>query len=174
MEFVPIIETINGFFNSDSVLSCSKRITSFAFGAEDFCMEAELKKGVLKENHVLMNVISKLLLVARKNNLWFIDCVYTGFGSDEHLLKLKEEAEFTKNLGANGKLLIHPSHIDIANEVYSFSKEDIKKSKDFLAGFENLKNGSSVIVNEDGVMEDTPSYKKHNNFIRKAEELGYI
>jgi len=173
MEFVPIIETIKGFFNAHKILVCSKRITSFAFGAEDFCMESEIKKGNLKENPVLLNVISTLLLIAKQNNLWYIDCVYTGFGTEEHLNNLKEEAEFTKNFGANAKLLIHPSQIDVVNDIFSISKDEIQKAKEFLNDFENLKTGSFVVTH-DNIMEDTPSYKKYTKLLGKAKRLGYI
>ena len=173
LEFIPIIETLRGYFNAENVLSSSDRIKAFAFGAEDFRTEAGIEKGVLKENPVLMGVMSRLLLISKMNSLWFIDCVYTGFGNDEHLKKLKEEAEFTKSIGADGKLLIHPSQIEIVNEVYSLSKGDIKKSVDFLSDFEKIKHGSSVIA-YNNVMEDTPSYKLHKKFIEKAKRLGYI
>lgn len=172
IQFVPIIETIKGYYNREKILTASSRIKTFAFGAEDFSADTEINKGELQKNPLLVNVICDLLLIAKEKNLWFIDCVFTGYETEDHLQKLKKEALFTRRLGAEGKLVIHPSQIDIVNEVYSITQQEIEEAEAFIQKFNSLKDGCAVVAT-DYYMQDIPSYKKYSKLLKKAEELGY-
>lgn len=171
IKIVPIIETLDGYFNASQILSAVS-ISEFAFGAEDFCSDANIVKGNLKENPLLLEVISNLSLIAKHLKLWFVDCVYTGYETQLHLERLREESSFTKKLGTDGKLAIHPSQIEIINNVYSISHAEIELAENIVERFHKLESGGSVIA-DDFVMKDLPSLKSCQKLLEKAKMLGY-
>ena len=173
IEIIPIIETLEGYFHREEILSSSTKITAVAFGAEDFCLDADLEKGDLRNNLILNKVICDLSLLAKRFDIQFIDCVFTQYGTKAFLRQMRREAEHTRDIGANGKLLIHPSQIEIANSVYAIDQSEIKQSLNILKKFDGLTDGSSTIA-VNNVMMDTPSYKKAIKLINKAKKYGYL
>lgn len=175
VKFLPIIETVKGYFKAKEILGASKRIVGVAFGAEDFCMETDTYKDVLYENPLLIMVISQIILVSKLYKIDFIDCVYTGYKTSINLKKLKKEAEFSKNLGAKGKLIIHPSQIETVNDVYSISEEEIKYAMNFVEIFNDQSANSGYAVSniEENIMKDIPTYKKCKKIIQEAIDKGY-
>ncbi|NQT94061.1 MAG: CoA ester lyase [Lentisphaerae bacterium] len=173
VELIPIIETLEGYFHRDDILSASARITAVAFGAEDFCMESDIEKGDLRNNALLTKVLCDISLSAKKHGVQFIDCVFTQFGTKAFLRAMRREAEHTRDLGAEGKLLIHPSQVRIANSVYDIDQTEIEESARIVNEFRNLDDGSSALA-IDHIMVDVPSLKKAQRLIDKAVAWGYL
>jgi len=173
VELIATIETLQGYFHRDDILSASDRITAVAFGAEDFCMESDIEKGDLRNNALLTKVLCDISLSAKKHGVQFIDCVFTQFGTKAFLRAMRREAEHTRDLGAEGKLLIHPSQVRIANSVYDIDQTEIEESVRVVNEFRNLDDGSSALA-IDHIMVDVPSLKKAQRLIEKAAAWGYI
>ena len=173
VELIPTIETLEGYFHRDDILAASARITAVAFGAEDFCMESDIEKGDLRNNALLTKVLCDISLSAKKHGVQFIDCVFTQFGTKAFLRAMRMEAEHTRDLGAEGKLLIHPSQVRIANSVYDIDQTEIEESLRIVNEFRNLDDGSSTLA-IDHIMVDVPSLKKAQRLIGKAAAWGYI
>lgn len=78
---------------------------------------------------------------------------------------LIEETKKVKSLGYNGKLCIHPKHIDAIQEVFMPSDYEILKAKEIINTF-NQSNGNACSVN--GKMIDIPMVKMAQKIINLA------
>jgi len=73
-----------------------------------------------------------------------------GLWQDVHDLEgLKEEAKFNRQLGFAGEMIVHPSNVQIINEVYSPSEQEIAYYKKMVETFEiALQEGAGAILFE--------------------------
>ena len=72
-------------------------------------------------------------LAASAFGLRAIDCPYGDFNDNEGFEKL---AKSSYSLGYNGKMLIHPNQINIANKIFSPSEKELFEAKEMLIEIE--------------------------------------
>lgn len=73
-----------------------------------------------------------------------------GLWQDIHDLEgLKKAVSFNRQLGFEGEMIVHPSHVEIVNEVFSISDEQIAYYKGLIESFENsVKEGKAAVLYE--------------------------
>ncbi len=137
----------------------------FAIGYEDLSAELLIERPAdLSIENPLSKILTDCIISAREKDIIMIDAVSRKFGTPENLEQLEKECQFALSLGLTGKVAVHPSQVPIINKV--FNKEVlIKKAKNILSQFKELKDGSSVIVREGKEMNDLPSYKMYKKII---------
>jgi citrate lyase subunit beta/citryl-CoA lyase len=78
-----------------------------------------------------------------------LDGVYNNFSDLEGL---RAECEQGRDMGFDGKTLIHPSQIEIANAAYSPAAADVAEARKIIAAFDLPANRSKGVVQIDGRM----------------------
>ncbi len=117
-EIIPIIETLDGEKNAEEIIGCNK-INYVIFGSEDYLADCGIfYRDYIQRNPILNQVITKLSILTSKYNKFLIDCANPNFYSDNELELFLEECLYTSNLGAVGKLAIHPNQLTYINNVY--------------------------------------------------------
>ena len=74
-------------------------------------------------------------------------------------------------LGCEGKWAIHPSQVDIVNEIFSPSEEEILRAKRVLNAMEEAKREGRGAVTLDGRLIDLASIRQAEVMVRKAESI---
>ena len=74
------------------------------------------------------------------------------------------------DLGFDGKTLIHPNQIEVANLVYSPNENDVKKSKDIIEQYNNSQGGA--IKGKDGKLIEELHYKKAMDVLKIVEAIN--
>ena len=74
-------------------------------------------------------------------------------------------------LGYEGKWVIHPSQIDLANSVFSPSSSEIDKAMRILAALEEAAESGKGAASMDGKMIDAVSARMAENLVKKNEEV---
>jgi citrate lyase subunit beta/citryl-CoA lyase len=152
VSILPIIETASGLQNAYDIASASQRISCLAFGAEDFMLHTNIDPD--GQQTQLLYARSKLVtdsIAAGINPP--IDSIYTDFRDNEGL---KNAAIAGRKLGFQGKLVIHPNQIQVVNELYSPTDEQITEAEKIVEAYNwALKNGSGA-VQVNGKMIDAP------------------
>ena len=70
------------------------------------------------------------------------------------MASFKSQCEEAKNLGFDGKTLIHPSQIEIANDIFGTSIEDIERARKIILAWEEATaEGKAVAVVDDQLIE---------------------
>jgi malyl-CoA/(S)-citramalyl-CoA lyase len=75
-------------------------------------------------------------------------------------------------LGCEGKWAIHPSQVDLANELFSPSADEIDKAKRILEAMEKAQREGAGAVALDGRLIDIASIKQAEVMVKKAEIIA--
>lgn len=153
-QIIPIIESAKGFLQVENIATC-EGVRALSYGCADMALSMG---GSLQSYQKNEYVRTRLAIVGRGNGLEPIDQVFFNLNDIEGFRKECAEA---KGLGYSGKLLIHPSQIEIANQVFSsWTKEEMAWAKEVVKVYESsLKNGNKGAVRLNGQLVDAVHYK---------------
>ena len=157
-----IMETNEALENIYDIAHSSKRIVALYFGGVD--MAAELRVPNSYEN--LVYARSKLVHAGASVGVDVIDVPYLDL---EDMNGMKKEAELVRNLGFTGKGSIHPKQINILNEVFTPSNDEITKAKKIIDQFNASDTGLVVI---DGKLIEKPVLREMQRRILVAEKIS--
>ncbi|MFT5001612.1 MAG: (3S)-malyl-CoA thioesterase, partial [Planctomycetota bacterium] len=92
------------------------------------------------------------VLAARRQRMVCIDGVYNAF---KDVVGLRREADQGRDLGFDGKSLIHPSQVPVSNEVFMPTQTDIDLYQRQIAAFELAEaEGRGVAVLDGRIVEN--------------------
>ncbi|CCQ95180.1 putative Citrate lyase subunit beta [[Clostridium] ultunense Esp] len=167
IKLIPFIETPLGVLNSFEISRSSSRIVGIGFGGEDYI---SLIRGENIKDTLLVPR-TNLILSARANNIFVYDCIYKNINDLEGF---RESALYSKKLGFDGKLIIHPSQINITNEIFGYNKAEIRRIKEIIEKFDEMKNNSeSGIMVLNGVIIEEPHIKRYKYILNEYEKNNY-
>ena len=124
VKILPIVETALGLVRAFEVAGASPRVLAVCFGAEDFCADMGAVRS--KERSEIAYARAKVVTSARAAGVPAIDTVYTDLGDQEGL---REDAMMARRLGYRGKVVIHPQQLEIVNQVFTPSAEEIAHAR---------------------------------------------
>lgn len=158
------IETLKGVKNAYEIATASKRVVSISFGAEDFTRQLGVNRTA--EGKELFLARSSVVMAAKMAGVDPIDTVWANLGDEEGFIK---EVKDAKNLGFAGKSCIHPSQVELANEIFSPSKEEVQAALKIMQACKDAnitEKGGVILV--DGKMVDGPIITKAENILKMA------
>jgi (3S)-malyl-CoA thioesterase len=92
------------------------------------------------------------VLAARAHGRIIVDGVYNAFRDDEGL---RAECEQGRDMGFDGKTLIHPAQLDIANAAFAPSEAELDLARRQIAAFdEAMAAGQGVAVVDGKIVEN--------------------
>jgi len=95
-----------------------------------------------------MYLRSKVVLAARSAGL---DHIVLGLWQDvQDLQGLRAFAEANRDLGFGGQVLIHPSHVEVVNEIYAPSDAELERLRRLVAAYEHGARQGQGAVTFDG------------------------
>ena len=157
-----IMETNEALENIYNIAHASKRIVALYFGGVD--MAAELR--VPNEYKNLIYARSKLVHAGASVGVDVIDVPYLDL---DDMDGMKKEAELVRDLGFTGKGSIHPKQINMLNEIFTPSKEEIVKAKRIVDQF-NASNTGLVVI--DGKLIEKPVLREMQRKILIAHKIN--
>lgn len=167
IEIVPLIESALGLHHAYEIASSTPRVKRLAFGSMDFTLD--INANSTKAGMELLYARSQLVIVSRAAGIEApIDTVFIDIKDSANLTK---ETIFVKQLGFQGKLVIHPSQINTVNEVFKPNKEELEEAELIVSAFdEAIKEGTGV-VQVRGKMVDPPVVERARKLLEVAELL---
>ena len=157
-----IMETNEALESIYDIAHASKRIVAIYFGGVD--MAAELR--VPNEYKNLIYARSRLVHAGASVGVDVIDVPYLDL---EDMDGMKKEAELVRDLGFTGKGSIHPKQINILNDIFTPSKEEIIKAKKIVDQFNKSDTGLVVI---DGKLIEKPVLREMQRKILIADKIN--
>jgi citrate lyase subunit beta/citryl-CoA lyase len=130
-----------------AALDSETRLTGFVMGTNDLAKDtrARLVPGRAPMLPWLMNCVA----AARAYGLDILDGVYNDLGNAEGFI---EECRQARDLGFDGKTLIHPRQIEPCNEAFSPSPEEVVAARKMIAAFDLPENENKGVIQIDGRM----------------------
>lgn len=161
------IESYTGVLHAYEIASADARVTALALGAEDFTagMKAQRTKAGLE----IFYARSAVLLACRQAGVDAVDAVFSDIHDEEGL---KEDTRLTRNLGFDGKTVVHPRQIDVVNAFFTPSPKEIRYAKRVLAAVEEGKRLHKGAVTLDGSMIDKPMELRALTTLAQARAAG--
>jgi citrate lyase subunit beta/citryl-CoA lyase len=146
-----MIETARAVLDADKLASSGRdpktRLAGFVFGPNDISRETRIK--MLPGRAAMIPMITHCVLAAHAHGLEMLDGPY---GDIANLDGFAAECAQGRDLGFDGKTLIHPSHIDACNTVFTPPAEDVAEARRIIAAFEKPENVSRGAIQLDGRM----------------------
>jgi citrate lyase subunit beta-like protein len=155
----------------NEICKASPYLSGLIFAAEDFALDLSITRTPSLSEFLYAR--SAIATASRAHNLpSTIDLVCTSFRGEEGLRTLEEECVDGKNLGFNGKQLIHPSQVEICQRVFSPSYKELEWAARIVVGDEKAKKQGRGAWTLDGKMIDAPVVGKAKAIVNKAEVCG--
>lgn len=164
---MPLIETALGVENSYSIASCTERVKALFLGAEDLTADLQCKR--TKEGKEIEYARTRLVVAARAAGVDVYDTPFTDVNDDEGIVCDTEKA---KGLGFTGKASISPRHVDIINEVFSPTEEEISYAYEVIEAIRIAKEQGKGAISLRGKMVDAPIVARAQRTISMAQALG--
>ncbi|MEO6126583.1 MAG: CoA ester lyase [Ilumatobacteraceae bacterium] len=144
-----IIETPTAIFDVRAI-SAHSRVSVLVMGTND--LARELRAGLVPGRHPLLAHLAVSLAAAREAGKVILDGVYNDV---KNLEGFRDECVQGAEMGFDGKTLIHPGQVDIANDVWAPSDDEVAHARRVIDAFdEGLREGRGVITVDGRMIEN--------------------
>jgi citrate lyase subunit beta / citryl-CoA lyase len=162
-----MIETPLAILNAAAIASAAadvdSRLACFVMGTNDLAKETRAQ--LVPGRAPMLPWLMTALAAARAYDLDVLDGVYNGL-SDE--AGLREECAQGRELGFDGKTLIHPNQIAPANEAFAPDADEVARSRAIIAAFDKPENAGRGAISLDGRMVE----RMHADMARRVVALA--
>jgi citrate lyase subunit beta/citryl-CoA lyase len=170
------IETARGLVNVESIAASSRRLEALIFGPGDYAASIgapQLSVGAIEGGYPgdqWHYPLSRIIVTARSFGLQAIDGPYSMIHDAPGF---RESALRSRLLGYDGKWAIHPSQIDVCNEIYMPSKEQFERAGRILEAYRHATSTDHTgAVMFDGEMIDEASRKMAESVAAQGRAAG--
>jgi citrate lyase beta subunit len=120
-----LIESAKALLRAEEIAACTPRMASLIFGIADYAGDVGAKELTTEQFQTFHYPKAHTIAAARAAGIDVIDNVTLHF---KDLEQVRKDAIQGSKIGFDGKWAIHPSHIDIINEVYTPSRDELKRA----------------------------------------------
>jgi len=164
-----MIETPLGILAAREIAAASPRSAALVLGTSD--LTKELHALVTRDRLPLITSLGLAMLAARAYGLVILDGVHLDLADEEGFaLSCRQGRE----LGFDGKTLIHPKQIPPANLAYASSPEEIEWSRQVIAAHAEAGAAGKGIVVVDGKLIEGLHVENARRVLALAEEIDRI
>jgi len=164
-----MMETPMGVLNAQSIAASSPRLKGMVLGTNDLVKDMGARHTL--DRAPVMTGLGLCLLAARAYGLVCVDGVYNKFQDTDTLKIMCEQG---RDLGFDGKTLIHPSQIETANAVFAPSMDDIDLARRQMAAFAEAEAKGLGIAVLDGNIVENLHVETARKLLAKAATIGAI
>ena len=158
-----MMETPLGILNAQT-LAAHPNLQGFVMGTND------LAKDLGSQGRAaLQTSLQMCLLAARAYGLACVDGVYNAFKDEDGL---RAECEEGRDMGFDGKTLIHPAQLAIANEVFGPSAEALDLARRQIEAYEQAKASGQGVAVVDGKIVENLHVETANTLLAQAEAIA--
>jgi citrate lyase subunit beta/citryl-CoA lyase len=146
MAIWPMIETPAAIFAVREIAS-HPRVAVLVMGTND--LAKELRSRQVPGRHPLVPHLATALLAAREAGVVIVDGVYNDVKDPDGF---RDECRQGAEMGFDGKTLIHPGQVEIANEVWAPSEAEIDHARRVISAFDEATAAGRGVITVDGRM----------------------
>ena len=144
-----MMETPAGTLNA-AAIAAHPRLQGMVMGTNDLLKD--LGARTRPDRQPLMAGLGLCLLAARAHGRVIVDVVYNAF---QDAAGLRAECEQGRDMGFDGKSLIHPAQLEAANEIFAPDADELDLARRQIAAFEQARaEGRGVAVLDGRIVEN--------------------
>lgn len=188
--FEVLIETALGMANVEAIAQSSKRLEAMSFGVADYAASMRARStvigGVNPDYSVLTDkddsggerqthwqdpwlfAQARMAVACRAYGLRPVDGPFGDFGDKDGFTSAAKRCAV---LGYEGKWAIHPSQIDLANDVFTPTEAEVDKARRIVKAMEEAAKAGRGAVSLDGRLIDIASIRMAEALINKADAM---
>ncbi|SEP14481.1 (3S)-malyl-CoA thioesterase [Salinihabitans flavidus] len=163
-----MMETPRGMLNAAEI-AAYPRMAGFVMGTND--LAKELQTRFRPDRQPLMAGLGLCLLAAKAEGLVIVDGVYNAFKDDEGL---RAECAQGRDMGFDGKTLIHPAQVEIANAAFAPTQDEIDLARRQIAAFEEAESSGKGVAVVDGRIVENLHVATAREILAKADAITAI
>ena len=188
--FEVLIETALGMANVEAIAQASRRLEAMSFGAADYAASTRARTTVIGGVHRDYGVLTdkneqgerdyfwtdpwhaaqtRMMVACRAYGLRPIDGPFGDFGDADGFLAAAKRAAV---LGFEGKWAIHPSQIELANQVFTPSEAEVTKARRIMEAMAAAAKAGKGAVSLDGRLIDIASIRMAEGLLAKADSIA--
>ena len=146
-----MIETSRAVLDADKLAAASRdsemRLAGFVFGPNDISRETRIR--MQPGRAAMIPMITHCILATRAHGLEILDGPYSDIANIDGFAA---ECAQGRDLGFDGKTLIHPSHIEACNAIFTPPAEEVAQARKIIAAFDLPENAARGAIQLDGRM----------------------
>ncbi len=163
-----MMETPRGMLNAAEIAAHPK-LQGMVMGTND--LAKELQTRFRADRLPMMAGLGLCLLAAKAEGLIIVDGVYNAFKDDEGL---RQESTQGRDMGFDGKTLIHPAQVAVANEAFAPSQAEIDLARRQITAFEETEASGQGVAVVDGKIVENLHVVTAREILAKADAIAAI
>ena len=163
-----MMETPRGMLNAADIAAHPK-LQGMVMGTNG--LAKELQTRFRSDRLPMMAGLGLCLLAAKAEGKIIVDGVYNAFKDDEGL---KVECDQGRDMGFDGKTLIHPAQVDVTNTAYAPSEAEIDLARRQIAAFEEVEASGQGVAVVDGKIVENLHVVTAREILAKADAIAAI
>lgn len=146
-----------------------KRLAGFIMGPNDIARETRMR--MLPGRAAMLPLFTHCILAARTSGMEILDGPYNDINDVAGFAK---ECAQGRDMGFDGKTLIHPGQIDAANAAYTPPAEEVARARKIMGVFDLPENVSKGVVQLDGQMVERLHVEMAKRTIAIADAIAAL
>lgn len=160
-----MMETPQGMLNA-AAIAAHPLMAGFVMGTND--LAKELQTRFRPDRLPMMTSLGLCLLAARAEGLIIVDGVYNAFKDSDGL---EAECIQGRDMGFDGKTLIHPAQVEIANAAFAPSEDEVDLARRQITAFEEAEAQGQGVAVVDGKIVENLHIVTARETLAKAEAI---
>ena len=170
-----LIEETEALARVEEIAGCCPRLEALILGVGDLSASQGIRTGHIGEAadrypgdmwHYARN---RMIVAARASGLDAIDGPFANFRDPDGYRK---EAGWAATLGAVGKWAIHPSQVELANEVFAPTEKEIERARSVVDAVRAAEAAGEGAANLNGMMIDAATARIFETVLDRAKRAG--
>jgi citrate lyase subunit beta/citryl-CoA lyase len=150
-----------------AALDSETRLAGFVMGTNDLAKDTRAR--IVPGRAPMLPWLANCVAAARAYGLDILDGVYNDLGNAEGFA---EECRQARDLGFDGKTLIHPRQIEPCNEAFSPTPEEVVVARKMIAAFDLPENENKGVIQIDGRMVERLHAEMARRTVAIADAIG--
>lgn len=160
-----MMETPRGILNA-AAIAAHPKLQGLVMGTNDLAKDLQCRTRA--DRLPMMTSLQMCLLAAKAEGVVIVDGVYNAFKDEEGL---RAECEQGRDLGFDGKTLIHPAQVDIANAAFAPSDAEITLARRQIEAYEQAQASGQGVAVVDGRIVENLHVATAKEILAKADAI---
>lgn len=164
-------ETARCILDIDAIAGAHPRLAGILLGTTDLARELRVRH--TPQRLGFMTALNLCVLAARAHGLDVLDGVHLDLEDDAGL---RQACEQGRELGFDGKTLIHPRQLEAANAVFAPAADELDRAREIIAAWREASARGSAVVVVGGRLVENMHVAEAERLIAVAEavaEMGW-
>lgn len=170
-----LIETAPGLTYCEEIARSSSRLECLIWGPGDYAADAGIESLTIGDQpagypgHIWHYAMFRVNNAAKASGIQAIDGPYAAI---DDIAGLERSAKIARQLGFDGKWVVHPSQIEPCNATFTPRADEVERAKMIVGEYERARREGRGVLSIRGEMIDAATYRMASRVLEVARRLG--